>query len=149
MQMWANSYIILCKFALMNRKKSDKRNVRSIKRKVGAGFTVLAFILFFSSIVSLFEYTRMNRVLTQQIEENVNSVNLIGRLTRDPEFQKYEGKSKCRICIAVKRPFKNSDGIFEVDYITWNVWNVIAIRDVWTGNIGNRMSKDIGNSYRV
>lgn len=51
---------------------------------------------------------------------------MIGRLTRDPEFQKYEGKSKCRICIAVKRPFKNSDGIFEVDYITWNVWNVIA-----------------------
>ncbi|MBR3743554.1 MAG: hypothetical protein IKN31_00405 [Bacteroidales bacterium] len=64
----------------MNRKKSDKRNVRSIKRKVGAGFTVLAFILFFSSIVSLFEYTRMNRVLTQQIEENVNSVNIAREL---------------------------------------------------------------------
>ena len=43
---------------------------------MGAGFTVLAFILFFSSIVSLFEYTRMNRVLTQQIGENVNSVNI-------------------------------------------------------------------------
>ncbi|MBQ7253962.1 MAG: hypothetical protein IJS30_04745 [Bacteroidales bacterium] len=61
-------------------KKPDKRNVRSIKRKVGAGFTVLAFILFFSSIVSLFEYTRMNRVLTQQIEENVNSVNIAREL---------------------------------------------------------------------
>ena len=54
--------------------------MRSIKRKVGAGFTVLAFILFFSSIVSLFEYTRMNRVLTQQIEENVNSVNIAREL---------------------------------------------------------------------
>ena len=64
----------------MNRKKSDKRRVRSIKRKVGAGFTVLAFILFFSSIVSLFEYTRMNRVLTHQIEENVNSVNIAREL---------------------------------------------------------------------
>lgn len=64
----------------MKRKKSDKRRVRSIKRKVGAGFTVLAFILFFSSIVSLFEYTRMNRVLTQQIEENVNSVNIAREL---------------------------------------------------------------------
>lgn len=64
----------------MNRKKSDKRSVRSIKSKVGAGFTVLAFILFFSSIVSLFEYTRMNRVLTQQIEENVNSVNIAREL---------------------------------------------------------------------
>ena len=64
----------------MKRKKSDKRRVRTIKRKVGAGFTVLAFILFFSSIVSLFEYTRMNRVLTQQIEENVNSVNIAREL---------------------------------------------------------------------
>ncbi len=64
----------------MKRKKSDKRGVISIKRKVGAGFTVLAFILFFSSIVSLFEYTRMNRVLTQQIEENVNSVNIAREL---------------------------------------------------------------------
>ncbi len=54
--------------------------MRSIKSKVGAGFTVLAFILFFSSIVSLFEYTRMNRVLTQQIEENVNSVNIAREL---------------------------------------------------------------------
>ena len=60
----------------MNKKRSENRRVKSIKRKVGAGFTVLAFILFFSSIVSLFEYTRMNRVLTQQIEENVNSVNI-------------------------------------------------------------------------
>jgi len=60
----------------MKRKKSEKRRVKSIKRKVGAGFTVLAFILFFSSIVSLFEYTRMNRVLTEQIEENVNSMNI-------------------------------------------------------------------------
>lgn len=60
----------------MKSKKAEKRRVRSIKRKVGAGFTVLAFILFFSSIVSLFEYARMNRVLTQQISENVNSVNI-------------------------------------------------------------------------
>ena len=50
----------------------------SIKRKVGAGFFVIAIILFFSSIVSLFEFTRMNRVITRQISENVNSVN-IGR----------------------------------------------------------------------
>lgn len=64
----------------MKKKKSDKESVRSIKRKVGAGFTVLAFILFFSSIVSLFEYTRMNRVLTQQIEENANSVNIAREL---------------------------------------------------------------------
>ena len=64
----------------MKRKNSDQRRVKSIKRKVGAGFTVLAFILFFSSIVSLFEYTRMNRVLTHQITENVHSVNIAREL---------------------------------------------------------------------
>lgn len=39
---------------------------------------MIAIILFFSSIVSLYEFTRMNRVITRQISENVNSVN-IGR----------------------------------------------------------------------
>ena len=60
----------------MKRKSSAGTRINSIKRKVRTGFTVLGFVLFFSSIVSLFEYTRMNRVLTQQIEENVNSVNI-------------------------------------------------------------------------
>ena len=60
----------------MDRKSTDKGRVKSIKRKVRAGFAVLAFILFFSSIVSLYEFTRMNRVLSHQIEENVNSVNV-------------------------------------------------------------------------
>ncbi|MBQ1168502.1 MAG: hypothetical protein IIU16_05760 [Bacteroidales bacterium] len=62
----------------MKRKSNDKSRVKSIKRKVSAGFAVIAFILFFSSIVSLYEFTRMNRVLTEQIDDNVNSVN-IGR----------------------------------------------------------------------
>ena len=60
----------------MDRKTNAKGRVKSIKRKVRAGFTVLAFILFFSSIVSLYEFTRMNRVLSHQIEENVKSVNV-------------------------------------------------------------------------
>ena len=62
----------------MEKEKTSKGRVKSIKRKVSAGFAVLAFILFFSSIVSLYEFTRMNRVLSHQIEENVNSVN-VGR----------------------------------------------------------------------
>ena len=50
--------------------------------KVRTGFLVLGFILFFSSIVSFFEYTRMNSVLTEQIAENVNSVNIANALIR-------------------------------------------------------------------
>ena len=60
----------------MKRKSSENGRKSSVRRKVRAGFAVIAFILFFSSIVSLYEFTRMNRVLTQQIGDNVNSVNL-------------------------------------------------------------------------
>lgn len=60
----------------MKKKSAARQRTRSIKSRVRTGFTVLGFVLFFSSIVSLFEYTRMNRVLTQQIEDNVNSVNI-------------------------------------------------------------------------
>ena len=84
----------------MKRNQSDNRRVRSVRGKVRAGFAVIAFILFFSSIVSLYEFTRMNRVLTQQIGDNVNSVN-IGRdlimLTEDYNLEvlnaisEYEG----------------------------------------------------------
>ena len=62
----------------MKRKQTENGRKSSVGRKVRAGFAVIAFILFFSSIVSLYEFTRMNRVLTQQIGDNVNSVN-IGR----------------------------------------------------------------------
>lgn len=62
----------------MERKGKSELRVRSIKTKVRTGFMLIALILFFSSIVSLFEFTRMNRVITRQISDNVNSVN-IGR----------------------------------------------------------------------
>ncbi|MBR5033687.1 MAG: hypothetical protein IKX71_00095 [Bacteroidales bacterium] len=84
----------------MKRKSTEKGRKSSVRRKVRAGFAVIAFILFFSSIVSLYEFTRMNRVLTQQIGDNVNSVN-IGRdlimLTEDYNLEvlnaisEYEG----------------------------------------------------------
>ena len=62
----------------MERKNKSEVRVRSIKTKVRTGFMLIALILFFSSIVSLFEFTRMNRVITRQISDNVNTVN-IGR----------------------------------------------------------------------
>lgn len=56
-----------------------------------------------------------------------NLVYLIGRLTKDPEAIKLEsGKTVTTITIAVNRNFKNSDGIYEVDYIKCTLWNGIA-----------------------
>ncbi len=56
----------------------------------------------------------------------MNQLLLVGRLVRDPELKKREGKSNCFITLAVKRQFKNSDGIYETDFISCTVWNVIA-----------------------
>jgi len=47
-------------------------------------------------------------------------------LTKKPIIQKNEGKMSCHITLAVKRQFKNSDGIYETDFINCTVWNVIA-----------------------
>ena len=56
----------------------------------------------------------------------MNQLFLVGRLTKDPELQKYDGKVSCRITIAVKRSFKNPEGIYETDFINCTDWNVIA-----------------------
>ncbi len=58
----------------------------------------------------------------------MNQALLVGRLTKDPVLKKYDGKSNCYITIAIKRQFKNPDGIYETDFISCKVWNVIAER---------------------
>jgi single-strand DNA-binding protein len=48
----------------------------------------------------------------------MNSVNLVGRLTRDPEMKTTEsGISISNFSIAVNRQFKNKDGEYEADFI--------------------------------
>jgi single-strand DNA-binding protein len=58
-----------------------------------------------------------------------NYAHLIGRLTNDPEITETEsGKKVCHITLAVQRSFKNSDGIYEADFIRCTMWDVIATR---------------------
>ena len=56
-----------------------------------------------------------------------NLVYLIGRLTDDPEIKKTENeKNYGTITVAVQRDFKNSESLYETDFIRCVLWNGIA-----------------------
>ena len=53
----------------------------------------------------------------------MNSVNLIGRLTRDPELRSTAtGESVCSFSLAVQRNFKNQEGEYVADFINCVAW---------------------------
>lgn len=56
-----------------------------------------------------------------------NSVVLIGRTTDKPTVRKLEsGLIVGNFVLAVNRPFKNSDGEYDVDFIPCTLWNINA-----------------------
>lgn len=57
----------------------------------------------------------------------MNQVNLLGRLTADPELrQTQSGITSCRFTIAVNRKFKNDNGEYDADFITCVAWRQTA-----------------------
>lgn len=57
----------------------------------------------------------------------LNTISLMGRLTRDPELrQTGSGKPVCSFSLAVERDFKNPDGDKETDFIDIVTWNKTA-----------------------
>lgn len=57
----------------------------------------------------------------------LNQVVLVGRLTKNPEVISTEsGKKVSTITLAVQRTFKNSDGLYETDFINCVLWDAIA-----------------------
>ena len=59
---------------------------------------------------------------------SLNSVNIMGNLTRDPELKSTNsGKSVCSMSIANNRVYtKNSEKVTEVSYFDVEVWGVVA-----------------------
>ena len=57
----------------------------------------------------------------------MNQVVLVGRLTEDPSVIETEsGKKYTTVKLAVQWAFKNTDGIYETDFIRCVLWNGIA-----------------------
>lgn len=57
----------------------------------------------------------------------MNSVLLVGRLTQDPEVKEIEnGSLRTIVNVAVSRNYRNSEGVYETDFIKCVLWNGIA-----------------------
>ena len=57
----------------------------------------------------------------------LNQIALVGRLVQDLEIKELEnGKKVSEITLAVKRSYKNSDGIYDTDFIPCIVCNEMA-----------------------
>ncbi len=67
-----------------------------------------------------------------------NSVVLVGRLASKPTLRVYDGEYMVTtITLAVTRPFKNSQGEFDTDFIHISLWDVIAKNACEYCNIGD------------
>ncbi|MZQ74919.1 MAG: single-stranded DNA-binding protein [Peptoclostridium sp.] len=57
----------------------------------------------------------------------MNSVVLIGRLTKDPDLSYLtSGKAVCKFDIAVNRTFKNQEGKYDADFFKIQAWDKTA-----------------------
>lgn len=58
---------------------------------------------------------------------NMNSMVIIGRVTADPEIKKLEdGKEVTNMTVAVQRPYKNENGVYDTDFVDCTLWNALA-----------------------
>ncbi len=58
----------------------------------------------------------------------MNNIMLVGRLARDIDVKKLDsGKEVAKITLAVNRSFKNTEGIYETDFIDCILWDGLAI----------------------
>ena len=58
----------------------------------------------------------------------VNGLFLVGRVVRKPEIREVSnGKNVCEITLALKRPFRNINNVYDTDYIKVTFWEYLAI----------------------
>lgn len=58
----------------------------------------------------------------------MNQVVLVGRLCSQPEVKTTEdGRHRSTITVAINRPFKNMEGVYETDFVRCVLWNNAAL----------------------
>ena len=56
----------------------------------------------------------------------LNQIILVGRLIKNPEIIRENEKRKAVITLAIPRNYKNSEGIYETDFVDCILWNEVA-----------------------
>lgn len=56
----------------------------------------------------------------------LNQIVMVGRIGKDVELIKEDGKSYTNMTLAVQRTYKNEEGIYETDFIPCVLWSGIA-----------------------
>ena len=61
----------------------------------------------------------------------INTVTLVGRIARDLEItENEEGKKILTMVVAVPRDYRDTNGMYETDFITCQLWNGTTIETV-------------------
>lgn len=58
----------------------------------------------------------------------LNQVVIVGRLVQDLKIKELEsGKKVANLRLAVQRPYKNDEGVYETDFIDCDLWDGLAL----------------------
>lgn len=79
--------------------------------------------------------------LMQEKGGKMNNVILVGRLASTPTMEEMDNqKKRTMIDIAVPRNFKNSEGMYEADFIRCILWNNVALNTTKYCKVGDAIA---------
>jgi len=116
-----------------------------IRKKISLGFVVIGVILFFSSVISVFEFNRMRYSVSNLMRDNINSINtsrmlleitdehnftLLSKVIQDSSINSTEILSDARFdkyIISIKKNFTSPSEIAIVDSLTLTYYNYLTV----------------------
>ena len=81
------------------------------------------------------------KIIKKEVWKMINNVILVGRAATGVITKENEnGKKKSVLTLAVRRQYRNKDGIFETDFIRCIVWEPIISRIIEVLRVGDAVS---------